>query len=107
MSANHKFAFLYVGILQLDGAFRYGVPGRDHVKALFWREQILLSRNSSAQVYRYTQMVVLAIMLSTLFLRGEVTNTDSIRVRFPPRSRRHLLCSFLCMLHNMSSGKLR
>jgi hypothetical protein len=60
---------------------RFGVPGRDHVKALIWREVILQGRNRRAQVYRYIQMVVLAIMLATVFLRGEVFNTDTIRVR--------------------------
>lgn len=57
------------------------MPGRDHLKALMWRESILQGRNRNAQVYRYVQMVVLAFMLSTLFLRGEVTNTRSVRVR--------------------------
>jgi hypothetical protein len=51
------------------------------VKALIWRETVLQGRNGRAQVYRYTQMVVLAIMLATVFLRGEVFNTDTIRVR--------------------------
>jgi hypothetical protein len=59
---------------------QYGVPGYDHVKALMWREQILLTRNKEGQLYRYIQMFVLAFMVSTLWLRGEVTNTDDVRV---------------------------
>ena len=45
-----------------------------------WRETILQGRNKNAQVYRYVQMAVLAFMLSTLFLRSEVTNTKTVRV---------------------------
>lgn len=60
---------------------QYGVPGWDHLKALTWREKILLTRNKSGQVYRYVQMAVLAIMLATLFVRGEVVTNDSVRVR--------------------------
>jgi hypothetical protein len=63
---------------------RFGVPAWEHINALFWRERLLLGRNREAQKYRYIQMAVLAIMASTLFLRGEVTNTDSVRVRCRP-----------------------
>ena len=59
----------------------YGIPGWDHVKALMWREKLLLTRNKSGQLYRYVQMAVLAIMLATLFVRGEVVDNDSVRVR--------------------------
>lgn len=59
----------------------YGIPGWDHVKALTWRERILLTRNKSGQLYRYIQMAVLSIMLATLFVRGEVVDNDSVRVR--------------------------
>lgn len=61
----------------------YGVTGWDAVKALVWRERMLLTRDKQAQIYRYVQMAVLAIMASTLFLRGEVTtiDTNDVRVR--------------------------
>lgn len=64
----------------------YGIPGWEHVKALMWREKILLTRNKSGQVYRYVQMAVLAIMLATLFVQGEVVHTDSVRVRPSPHA---------------------
>jgi hypothetical protein len=60
---------------------KYGVAGWDALKALTWRERLLLTRNRNAQTYRYIQMFVLAVMVSTLFLRGRVTNTDSVGVR--------------------------
>jgi hypothetical protein len=60
---------------------RFGVTGYDHLKALMWRETVLQGRNRSEQVYRYTQMVVLAIILATVFLRGEVFSTNTIQVR--------------------------
>jgi hypothetical protein len=59
---------------------KYGVAGWDALKALTWREQLLLTRNRNAQTYRHIQMFVLAVMVSTLFLRGRVTNTDSVGV---------------------------
>lgn len=59
----------------------YGVPKREHLKALLWRETVLISRNSKATTYRHIQMAWLACMVATGFLRGEVTNTDTVRVR--------------------------
>jgi hypothetical protein len=60
---------------------KYGVAGWDAVKALMWREQRLLTRNKEAQMYRYIQMATLAVITATLFLRGEVTNTNSVQAR--------------------------
>lgn len=66
--------------------YRYGVPNREHLKALIWRESTLISRNSESTTYRYIQMAWLAFMVATGFLKDEVTHSDTVRVRFFPQS---------------------
>lgn len=59
---------------------RYGTPAWQQVGALMWRESILTGRNRRAQIYRYVQMTVLAVMVATLFVRGAVSTTETVRV---------------------------
>ena len=61
---------------------KFGVAGWDAVKALMWRERILLLRDRQGQIYRYVQMAVLAFVFCTLFVRGRTVTSDSVRVRF-------------------------
>ena len=59
---------------------KYGVAGWDILKALTWREGILLTRNKIAQKYRYINMVILSSVAALLFLRGEVTTDKDMVV---------------------------
>ena len=64
------------------------MPGFEALKALMWREKLLLTADRQAQIYRYAQMAFLAFVLSTVFVRGRVTNDKDLAVRsnvFPLR----------------------
>ena len=73
-----------------------------------WRERILLKRAKQAQTYRYIQMAVLAFVLSTLFVRGRVTDFDTYEVRFCRCTARHLVQQGVCCgSHDVYSDVLR
>jgi hypothetical protein len=74
----------------------YGIPGWESVKALFWRERILLTADKQSQVYRYAQMVFLAFVLSTLFVRGRVKTKNNVTVRVNDTASRRP-CHTMCM----------
>lgn len=59
---------------------KFGVPGWESLKALFWRERILLTANKQGQKYRYIQMAVLAFAVATVFVRGEVSHDENMEV---------------------------
>lgn len=59
---------------------KYGVPGRESLVALFWRERILLTANKQGQKYRYIQMAVLAFAVATIFVRGRVAHDENLEV---------------------------
>ena len=62
---------------------KFGVPGMDSLKALFWREKLLLTANKQGQLYRYIQMAVLAFTVGTVFLRGQVSHDENFEVCAP------------------------
>ena len=60
---------------------RYGVPGWDALKALYWRERRLQKATLSSKKYRWGSMSAKIIVLSTLFVQKAVSTDDTLRVR--------------------------
>ena len=52
----------------------------ESLHALMWREKLLLTADRQSQVYRYAQMAFLAFVLSTVMVRGRVSNSDDLAV---------------------------
>jgi ABC-type multidrug transport system ATPase subunit/ABC-type multidrug transport system permease subunit len=51
---------------------RYGVNKKELFKACFWREWLLMRRNSFVYVFKTSQLTVLAFITMTLFLRTKM-----------------------------------
>ncbi|EEF35084.1 ATP-binding cassette transporter, putative [Ricinus communis] len=57
-------------------ARKYGVDKMELLKACFAREYLLMKRNSFVYIFKLTQLVVMAIISMTLFLRTEMHRED-------------------------------
>ncbi|XP_048234095.1 pleiotropic drug resistance protein 1-like [Ricinus communis] len=55
---------------------KYGVDKMELFKACFSREYLLMKRNSFVYIFKLTQLVVMAIISMTLFLRTEMHRED-------------------------------
>ncbi|KAL5786120.1 hypothetical protein ACOSQ2_008512 [Xanthoceras sorbifolium] len=51
---------------------RYGASTKDLLKACFWREYLLMKRNSFVYIFKMVQLFVAAFVTMTLFLRTEM-----------------------------------
>ncbi|KAK1273115.1 putative pleiotropic drug resistance protein 7 [Acorus gramineus] len=56
---------------------RYGASNKELLKALIWREYLLMKRNSFAYVFKAVQLTVIAFITMTVFLRTKMHH-DSV-----------------------------
>ncbi|KAK1296991.1 Pleiotropic drug resistance protein 3 [Acorus calamus] len=56
---------------------RYGASNKELLKALIWREYLLMKRNSFAYVFKAAQLTVIAFITMTVFLRTKMHH-DSV-----------------------------
>ncbi|KAK1306973.1 Pleiotropic drug resistance protein 3 [Acorus calamus] len=56
---------------------RYGASNKELLKALIWREYLLMKRNSFAYIFKAVQLTVIAFITMTVFLRTKMHH-DSV-----------------------------